>query len=89
MNTREPVHGTLNLRASDLLHVVESFFEKSSSLFHSSEDGAPLLLVLFDTLRRLAAKVGLIYHELHRHLANSVGAQLYRFEFVQELLCSI
>ena len=51
MDLWEAVHGALNLRTRDLLHVIEVVSEEFGSLLESIEDVAAFGGVLFETIR--------------------------------------
>ena len=82
VNLREAVHGSFDLGAGDLLHVVESAGEEFSAFFEAVEDLTTLFLVQINTFGRLATNVRRVGHEVASDLANSVRAELDRLEFV-------
>ena len=70
----EAVHRTFNLRACDLLHVVEVVGEELSALLESIEDTAALCRVLFEAIGGLASHGRWVNHEVHCDLSNRVRA---------------
>jgi len=81
----EAVHGTLNLRATHLLHVVECAGEELGTLLEATHYAIVLSLVLLDAFDGFTTEVRRVDHEIHGDLADSVGAELDRLELVEDL----
>ena len=72
MNLGEAVHRTFDLRACDLLHVIEVAGEELSALLESIEYTAALSRVLLEAIGGLAAYGRWVNHEVHSDLSDSV-----------------
>ena len=89
MNLWEAVHRTFNLRACDLLHVIEVVGEEFSALLESIKDTIALGAVLLEALGGLTAHGWWVHHEVNCNLTNRVRAQLDRLELVKDLLGTV
>ena len=89
MNLWEAVHRTFDLRACDLLHVIEVVGEELSALLESIKDIIALSAVLLEALGRLTSHGRWVHHEVHSNLTNRVRAQLDRLELVEDLLGTV
>ena len=82
----EAVHGSLDLGACNLIHVVESILKEFGSRFETIEHELSLLMVAIDVFDGLLTVLGRVTHELYSHLSDCIGAELNRLELVPHLL---
>ena len=89
VDTREAIHGALDLRARHLVHIVEGVRKEGSPLLETVKDRVSLWLVQVNTLSGLTADKWWVDHEIDGDLSDSVRAKLDRFKFVENLLGTI
>ena len=73
----ETIHGTFNLSATHLIHIVECICQESSSFSEALHDLITLVVVFFDTCLGLSAKVWGINHKVYCQLSRSVRTKFY------------
>lgn len=79
----EPVHSSLNIGASNILHVLKAVGQHLSFLFKRFLDSSRLLVIEVDALVRFTAALGRVDHKFNSHLARRVWAKLNRLQFVE------